>query len=160
MIGYLRYILPLTALYLALTNNLEPVNWLIGLGLSVGIVRLIRPNKAPIQWRYLPKATVAAITFLARLIWDLIVSGVQVAGLVIQKNPDIEQDIIAIPDATQQTWITVASAAAITLTPGELVVEIGEDGTLYTHTLYADQTLNKSIKAQEQRADQLEEISG
>ena len=60
---------------------------------------------------------------------------------------------------TDEAWITTVSAEAITLTPGELVVEIGEDGTLYTHTLDVEATLANSAEAQLERAHQLEEIS-
>ena len=72
---------------------------------------------------------------------------------------DIQQGIIAIPDQTDQEWITTVSAEAITLTPGELVVEIGSDGTLYTHTLDVKVTLNESAQSQADRVHQLEEIT-
>jgi multicomponent Na+:H+ antiporter subunit E len=88
----------------------------------------------------------------------LIASGVQVARLTLQRNPNIQQGIIAIPDGTDDVMVTTLSAEAITLTPGELVVEIGHDGTLYTHTLNVADSLASSLAAQAERAHQLEEI--
>lgn len=159
MLRFLKYIVPLTILYVALTNNFEWRNWLLGVVLSVVIVWLIQPDPDPIHWSHLPQAALRSVQFLALLMWDLIMSGIGVAKLVVQRSPDIKQGIVAIPDATDKGWITTASAEAITLTPGELVVEIGEDGTLYTHTLNVPRTLANSVEEQAKRAQQLEEIS-
>ena len=159
MSGYLRWLIPLVVLYIMLTGNPEPANWLVGLILGIGVIILLRPAPVPIDLRRVPKAFVAAISFLFTLFVDLIVSGLQVTRLVLQRNPAIEQGIVAIPDATQESWITTASAEAITLTPGELVVEIGDDGTLYTHTLDVDASLAAAEEAQAGRVRQLEELA-
>ena len=142
-----------------LTGNAEPLNWGVGLLIALGIVGLLRPAPSPINWSHLPQAAWATLKFLSLLLWDLLASGVQVARLVLQPQPNIQQGILAIPDATDKGWITTISAEAITLTPGELVVEIGEDGTLYTHTLNVQKSLTASLHAQEDRAQQLEEIA-
>jgi multicomponent Na+:H+ antiporter subunit E len=158
MSAYLKWIVPLTLLYIALTSNIEPLNWIVGVLIALVVVALIRPNPTPIRWRTLPRASGFALLFTLTLLWDLIISGLKVAWLVLQRNPDIQQGIVAIPDATDKQWITTLSAEAITLTPGESVVEIGTDGTLYTHTLNVDKTLAESVAAQAKRARQLEEI--
>ena len=157
--AYLKWLVPITILYIMLTGNPEPLNWGLGVVIAVGVVGLIRPNPTPIHWSHLPQAFLALVIFLFTLLWDLIASGVQVARLVMQPQPNIQQGIIAIPDATDELWVTTLSAEAITLTPGEMVVEIGEDGTLYTHTLDVDKSLAGSLRAQEERAHQLEEIA-
>ena len=159
MSGYLRWIVPLTVLYILLTGNPEPANWLVGLLIAVGVTMLNRPNPSPLEWRRLPRMAAAALSFLLTLFVDLIRSGWQVTKLVLQREPAINQGIVAIPDGTQETWITTVSAEAITLTPGELVVEIGEDGTLYTHTLDVDTSLESAAVAQEGRVRQLEELA-
>ncbi|MCO5190701.1 MAG: Na+/H+ antiporter subunit E [Anaerolineae bacterium] len=159
MIGRLKWIVVLTLMYVALTANAELLNWLLGVFIAMGVVVLIRPNPSHIAWRNLPHAAITGTTFVLTVLWDLIVSGLQVARLVLQPRLDIQQGIIAIPDQTDQEWITTVSAEAITLTPGELVVEIGSDGTLYTHTLDVKVTLNESAQSQADRVHQLEEIT-
>ena len=157
--AYLKWLVPMTILYIMLTGNPEPLNWGLGLLLSLIIVGLIRPNPTPIQWTHLPRAAYLTIVFSIGLIWDLIASGIEVARLTLQSKPGIRQGIVAIPDATEEDWVTTFSAEAITLTPGELVVEIGDDGTLFVHTLDIDKTLAHSTQAQVERARQLEEIA-
>lgn len=156
--AYLKWFVPITLLYLMLTGNFEPLNWVIGILIALGVTGLIRPNPSPIHWSHLPQSAWAVTRFLATLLWDLIESGVQVARLVLTPDLKLQQGIVAIPDGTREDWITTVSAEAITLTPGELVVEIGTDGTLYTHTLNVSKTLAESLDAQTERAHQLEEI--
>lgn len=157
--GYLKWIVPITILYIMLTGNPEPLNWLLGLLIAVGVVALIRPNPTPLDWSHLPRALYTLIAFMVLLLRDLIASGIQVARLVLRPPDTFNQGIVAIPDDTHETWVTTLSAEAITLTPGEMVVEIGDDGTLYTHTLDVDKTLANSFAAQQKRARQLEEIA-
>ena len=159
MISYLFWLLPLTVLYILLTGNLEPLNWVAGFMLAVGVTLLLRPERSQVNVNRLPRMTWTLMKFLLVLLYDLIESGLQVTRLVLQRQPAIQQGIIAIPDGTREEWITVASAEAITLTPGELVVEIGDDGTLFTHTLDVDSSLAKAEIAQEGRVRQLEELS-
>lgn len=158
MSAYLKWIVPITLLYMMLTGNPEPLNWGLGLLIAIGVVAVIRPNPTPVHWSKLPHALSASALFVVHLMRDLIVSGVEVARLVMQPTPNIQQGIIAIPDATEKDWVTAVSAEAITLTPGEMVVEIGDDGTLYTHTLNVDKSLATSLDAQVQRAHDLEDI--
>ncbi len=158
MTAYLKWLVPLTVLYIMLTGNPEPLNWGFGVLVALLLVVLIRPNPTPFNWSRLPHAIGAAILFTLHLLRDLVISGLEVARLVIQREPDIQQGIIAIPDATDIDWVTTASAEAITLTPGEMVVEIGKDGTLYTHTLNVEKSLASSLAAQQLRAHELEEI--
>lgn len=157
--AYLKWILPTTLLYLMLTGNFEPLNWGLGLFVALAVVALLRPEPTPIRWSHLPQAAIGTMLFIAKLLKELLVTGIQVAQLVLQKEPNIQQGIVAIPDATNEAWVTTVSAEAITLTPGEMVVEIGPDGTLYTHTLDVNATVKNSLAQQKNRASQLEGIS-
>ena len=53
---------------------------------------------------------------------------------------------------------TALSAHAITLAPGEMVVEIGEGGVMYTHTLDASQAADYVAEAQDLRRELLRKI--
>jgi multisubunit Na+/H+ antiporter MnhE subunit len=155
---YLKWITPLTLLYIFLTANIEPLNWLVGILLAVGITALIRPTPSPIQWRSLPLTLFVAGQWLLSLLWDLWVSSLQVARLVLQKDISLQQGVFALSSESPHPQVTVLSAQAITLTPGEMVIEIDADGVMYTHSLDVVKTAQTEPLVQQKRAQQLEKI--
>jgi len=156
--GYLIFVVPLWLVYLALTANLELSNLVLGLLLAVGIVALLRPTSFRFSWRPLPGALMASVHYLVILIVDLIRSGIQVARIVLDPALPIRPGIVAIPSGCQSELATALSAHAITVTPGELVVEIDADGVMYTHALDATQAEIYVAAAQRLRRDLLQKI--
>ena len=154
----LRAILMLTAVYLALTANLRLSNILVGLLLSSLILMLLRPATRAVNWRFLPSTTWAILRYLLLLVYDLIVSGIQVARIVLDPALPIQQGIIAIPTNCESETGQALSAHAITLTPGELVVEMGDEGVMYTHVLDATHAEDDMAEAQQMREDLLRKI--
>jgi multicomponent Na+:H+ antiporter subunit E len=157
----MRYVwvsLLLLPVYLALTANLEVSNIMAGGLISLGVAALLRPAANPIGLRRLPGALLALIQYLALLLIELIVSGLQVARIVLSPSLPIKPGIVAIPSGTDSELATALSAHAISVTPGELVVEIGEDGVMYTHCLDASQPEEVRLAAQRQRRDLLRRI--
>jgi multicomponent Na+:H+ antiporter subunit E len=155
---YLKWILPLTLLYIALTANPEPLNWLLGALLATGITALLRPDPAPIAWRNLPSAFFAAGQFVLSLLADLVVSSLQVARLLLQRQLQLRQGVLALSTGSPEETVTVLSAQAITLTPGEMVIEIDEDGVMYVHSLDVVASAETEPDAQARRVRQLERI--
>ncbi|MBP6016349.1 MAG: Na+/H+ antiporter subunit E [Candidatus Promineofilum sp.] len=139
MISYLRWVVLLTLVYLALTSNLEWVNIVVALLLAALVVMLVRPTPRPTGPRNFPRSFVAFVRYIANLIQDLTVSGIQMARLVLTPSLPIRPGIIAIAAETETDLGLTLSAHAVTLTPGELVVEIGDDHIMYTHALDATQ---------------------
>jgi multicomponent Na+:H+ antiporter subunit E len=88
----------------------------------------------------------------------LVTSGIQVARLVIDPKLPIQPGIVAIPSRAKTELGEALSAHAISLTPGELVVEIGDDGILYTHCLDASHAAEYLEDAQKMRKDLLDKI--
>lgn len=156
--GYLVFIVPLWLVYLALTSNLALNNLVFGLLLAVGVVALIRPTPYRFSWRQLPVILGASLRYLAILIIDLVRSGVQVARIVLDPALPIRPGIVAIPSGCQSELATALSAHAITVTPGELVIEIDADGTMFTHALDATQAEIYVAEAQRMRRDLLQKI--
>lgn len=158
--------------YLGLTNNLAWNNLLTGLVIAVSIVTLLRPSAGqnPIlgavplsqavrdlsligMLRKIP----ALIQYLFFLIKDLLLSGYQVARIVFSKNLDIKPGVIAIPAGCESELARALSAHAITLTPGEMVIEMDGD-TLYVHCLDATHAEEYSAQAQQLRQQLLRKI--
>lgn len=154
----LRAVLLMTAVYLALTANLQLSNIVAGLLLSLFIFALIRPTVQRVNWRLLPATTVALLRYVVTLAYDLIVSGIQVARIVLNPKLPIQQGNIAIPTDCESETAQALSAHAITLTPGEMVVEMADDGTMYTHVLDVSHAAESVSDAQRRREQMLEQI--
>jgi multicomponent Na+:H+ antiporter subunit E len=154
----LRTVILLTAVYLALTANLQLSNIIAGLLLSALILLLLRPATYDVNWRFLPATTWALLRYVAVLTYDLIVSGIQVARIVLDPALPIKQGNVAIPMSCESETAQALSAHAITLTPGEMVVEMDDKGTMYTHVLDASHTDETTANAQQMREKMLNKI--
>ncbi|MFO7536539.1 MAG: Na+/H+ antiporter subunit E [Chloroflexota bacterium] len=156
---YLRLAFPLTIIYLMATNNIELSNIVVGLLLSLAIAVLVRPRMQEINWQDLPTMLLATIQYVGVLIWDVSLNGLKVARIVLTpgKMP-ISPGIIAVPSLCQTEWGTALSAFAITAAPGEMVIEISDDGIMYTHCLIATNKEKYIAQAQQRRRDMLQRI--
>lgn len=137
MIVYVRWVLLLALVYLALTSNLELSNIVVALLLATGVVVLVRPTPRPTELRRFGRSMVALARYIVNLIHDLTVSGIQVARIVLSPSLPIRPGIIAIPAETETDLGLALITHAVTLTPGELVIEIDDDHLMYTHALDA-----------------------
>jgi multicomponent Na+:H+ antiporter subunit E len=80
-----------------------------------------------------------ATIFFLYLVYEIILSNLALAWLVIQPKPKLDPGIVAIP-LTITTGIEITTlASAITLTPGTLSLDLGSDANgrpvLYVHAL-------------------------
>ena len=151
-------IVGLWLVYLALTANLEGSNLLLGLLVAVGLTALMRPPRGRFALRRLPAALLALGRYLAVVLVDAVKSGLVAARLVLDPDLPVEPGIVAIPSGCDSELATALSAHAITLAPGEMVVEIGEDGVMYTHALDATKASEYVAEAQQMRRELLRDI--
>ena len=151
-------ILGLWLVYLALTSNLELRNVILGLLIATGLTLLLRPPRGTFELRRLPDALVALVRYLFVVFFDAIKSGLVAARLVLDPALPVKPGIIAIPSDCDSELATALSAHAITLAPGEMVVEIGKDGTMYAHALDATRAAEYVEDAQELRRELLRKI--
>ncbi len=156
--GFWSLLLILILFYLGLTMNFEPLNLIASLVIALIIIFLLKPNAQSIKLRKLPQMSFALVRYILWLIWDLITSGIQVARLVIDPKIPIHPGVVAIPSKAQTELGEALSAHAISLTPGELVIELGEDGFLYTHCLDATHAADYLADAQKMRKELLDQI--
>jgi len=154
----LRLIALLTLAYLAMTSNLEPANVLVGVVLAVGVIRLVRPRPPAARPRNGAWSSWALVRYLANLAHDLVVSGLQVARIVLSPELPIRAGIIAIPAETNSDLSVALSAHALTLTPGEIVVEMDEEHVMYTHCLDATGSADYIQDAVAMRRELLDQI--
>ncbi len=125
------------------------------LGFSVGFVLLA------LLYRPYGRRTWAATAFLIFLLWNIVLSSVRVAQIVLSPNPALRQGITAIPMKAQTDFEIAALATSITLTPGTLSVDVAvtqaADGSkqhvLYVHSLVLDdpEALRHTIQSEFER---------
>lgn len=161
-----RWIVTLALAYLALTSNFKPINIIVALLVATAVVFLVRPIPPATPPRRVRRTligsvvatVVALIRYLITLVEDLVVSGVQIARIVVTPSLPIRPGIIAIPAETETEPGLTLAAHSVTLTPGELVVEIGDDNILYTHCLDAtrgEEHVKASLKVQRELLDDI-----
>ena len=155
---YIRIILILLIIYLALTGNLQLSNIVLGTLVAAVAALLLRPQPGRTDLRQLPAATWALIRYTAILAVDVVKSGIGVARIVLDPALPIQPGIIAIETGCQSELSTALSAHAISITPGELVIGIDQAGVLYTHCLDATHSAEYAADAQAMRSDLLSKI--
>ena len=103
------------------------------IGFAAGIVII-----SLFDHRYLRQMLWSAI-FLVYLTWQIILSNLSLAWLIIQPNPKLDPGIVGIPLTITGGLEITLLASAITLTPGTLSVDLGTDAdgrtVLYVHNL-------------------------
>ena len=155
---YSPFVLFLTLIYLLLTSNLDLLNVIAGVVIASGITLLLRPHISPISWHRVPRALLAIAQYIGILIYDIFKGGIMVARSVWSRNLNIQPSIISIPSGCESELATALSAHAISISPGELAVEIGTDGVIYTHVLDVTHSAEYQQQAQQLRTDLLSKI--
>lgn len=152
----LQVSVPLFIVYLALTGNAEPANLVVGALVAVGI-SLLRPKMdLPLMnLKRLPQFLWAGIRYLFVVAWDVVRGGISTARIVLDPNLPLNPGIIAIPSGTRSELGTALSAHSITLSPGEMVVAIDDEGIMYTHCLNVDDSERMVADAQKLRKNLL-----
>ena len=154
-------VIPLIVLvftYLALSANLELSNLILGIFLAAGILLLLRVPRGPVKWTRLPLAFTALAIFVGMLLYNVIRSGIQMVRIIVHPNLPIKSGIVAISTGCQSELGRAINAHAISLPPGELFVELDENGTMYIHSLDVYLTKKQAEASQKIQGDLLERI--
>jgi multicomponent Na+:H+ antiporter subunit E len=139
------FALCLVLVWVALTGSASPGSLLLGAGLSLAAVFLVRhsPAEAPIR------PTWGLPALLALFLKELVLSALSVAATVLRPRMRIEPAIIAYPLKLTRDFEITLLANLITLTPGTLAIDVSADrSTLLIHALDASdpKTLIASIE--------------
>ena len=151
-------ILFLTFTYLALSENLQADNIIFGIFIAVCILLLIRPPRRPVKWNRLPTALLSSVVYIVVLLYNMFRSGIQMTRIILDPKLPIQPGIVGIRAASKSELGRALNAHAISLPPGELFVEMDEDGVLYIHSLDVDLTVKQANASQEYQEDILRKI--
>jgi multisubunit Na+/H+ antiporter MnhE subunit len=102
------------------------------------------------------------LIYVLSLYWDILVSGLSLTRRVLSPDMRLRTGIVAIStqDANHDPLILALSANYISLTPGELVVEVRDDHMMYVHCLDVDASAAVLEAGQARRLELLRRILG
>ena len=127
----------LTVVWVALWGTPSWANAFWGLVIGLGVTFAF-PTSPTSRLGLRP---LAALRFLVEFAWMLVVSTTEVVVEVLRPRLDLRGAIVAVPLRTDDPVITTIVANGITLTPGTLTVDVGDDleppvpHVLYVHAL-------------------------
>ena len=120
----------------AVTGSFVALNLLFGFvlgGLALGLIR----EQVGSVGHFLQVYRVIELTVI--FVWELIMSSVNVAAIVLMPRRVLHPAIIAYPIDVKSDEEKTLLANLITLTPGTLSMDVSDDGnTLYVHCIDAD----------------------
>jgi multicomponent Na+:H+ antiporter subunit E len=150
--GNLVVAMVIAIVWILVTGQLNLAGLLVGLVFGL-LVSLLSPRRIVVNGRQLPRQMVALLVYLLILARDIILSGLDVARRVLSPTMPLNPGIIAVEtqDAQRSPLVAALSADVITLTPGELVVEIEDNYILYVHCLDVEASSKNAPHQQKRR---------
>lgn len=151
--------IPLFLVYLVLSGNVTVPNLIVGVLVALGVSTLLPVRKdASFDWKRSPAFMWALVRYVFVVLWDILQGGIATAQIVLNRKMPLKTGIIAIPSGSKTELGTALSAHAITLSPGELVVEMDDEGMMYTHCLDVDKSEVYVARAQSLRRNLLSKM--
>ena len=121
--------------WLALSHSLELFHLLSAALIGLLVPRLLRPflgESSPVNWSGVPR-------LLGIVLWDIVVSNIVVAKLVLGPMHRMNPGWIEVPLASDHPRLNVLFASIITTTPGTLSATIDETRrVIWVHALSCD----------------------
>jgi multicomponent K+:H+ antiporter subunit E len=129
--------LVLAVVWVLLVNDFSVGNFVFGLILGIAIAKISSP-----YWPGRPKIRnpLAIIEYCLVVLWDIVVSNVQVAYLVLfRRSESLRSRFITIPLDLKSPEAIAVLAGTITMTPGTVSADLSADGhSLLVHCLETD----------------------
>ncbi len=158
--------IPLAFLWVILTGQYNLLSLILGYAIGWGILTMVNGETLKVHPARLPSQLWALLIYIIQLAIDIFLSSVDVARrvLTLEKEPKINPGIIAVKtqDRSNNPLITALSAHAISITPGELVIDFqeGEETIMYVHTLDVERSRWTVEAAQARRLKLIRRILG
>ncbi len=144
-------IIPMVVLvftYLALSENFQLSNLMVGIVIAIGVLSLLRIPRRAVKWTRLPLTFLALAIFFGTLQRNVVRSGIHMCLLVLNPKMPIKSGIVKIPAACESELGQAINAHTISLAPGELFVEMDADGSMYIHSLDVELTEKQAEASQ------------
>lgn len=168
MVQFILLPIPMALAWVALTDQPSLEGFAIGYVLAFGLAFVLTKNR-PLAFNLatVPRQILSTVIYVVTLAWDVFRSGIDVALRAAGIRP-ICPGIIAVPiqhDDVEgellREVIAGLSAHAITITPGELVVDYNAERTvMYVHCLDAYSSVKTLDPDQTERLKMFKRILG
>jgi multicomponent Na+:H+ antiporter subunit E len=154
--------LMISVVWMIVTNTLTLESFFVGFIVGLVSVLLVRPQGVHIRLVRLPVQLFYLVVYLGILLRDILLSGIDVARRVLSPDMRLSTGIIAVDtqDETNNMLIAALSSDVITLTPGELVVEVTDQHIMFVHCLDVSASLTRADRQQAQRVRLFRRILG
>jgi multicomponent K+:H+ antiporter subunit E len=127
----------LALVWVLLVNDFSLANFVFGLLLGISVAKL-----TSVYWPSRPKIRnpIAILEYSAVVLWDIIVSNVQVAYLILFRRGDsLKSTFVTVPLVLTSPEAIATLAGTITMTPGTVSADLSADGrSLLVHCLDTD----------------------
>lgn len=129
--------LVITGVWMALANDVSLGHAVLGLALGL-VIPLVTQAYWPERPRF--KNPWRIIDFTLVVLWDIVVSNIQVAQLVLFRRGDsLRSQFVRVPLALTNAEAITILAGTITMTPGTISADLSADGTaILVHCLETD----------------------
>ena len=129
---YLANVL-MALIWASVTGSFSPINLVFGFALGAVALSLIREQVGSMGYFFRARRILSLVLLF---IYELVLSSVKVAKLVLSPKMDLKPGIFAYPLKVDRDAEITLLANLITLTPGTLSVDVSEDRRmLYVHAL-------------------------
>jgi multicomponent Na+:H+ antiporter subunit E len=125
----------LTAVWVALWEDVRPGTIVAGLALSAVVMLIVPPRAAS---RRLTLRPLRALHFAAYFTYKLVEASALVTWEIVTPRNRIREGIVAVPIRGPNALLTTIVANSITLTPGTVTLEVTHEqpAVLYVHVLH------------------------
>jgi multisubunit Na+/H+ antiporter MnhE subunit len=125
---------------MVIVGNASLQVFVVGFVVGLALLGLLYPKPGAVRWRRLPDQLLASALYTLMLFRDILLSGIDVARRVLSPDMGLKPGIITIStqDETRSPTVLALSADYITLTPGELVIEVKDNHLMVVHCLDVD----------------------
>ena len=123
--------------WLALNNTIAPAHIVLG-ALLAWLLPLTGMHLTDGTWPHLHRPGIA-FKLAVRVLWDIVVSNVEVMRRVLGPEAAIHPDFVRVPLDLSDDWAITTLAGIITMTPGTLTADVAADRSyLLVHAFHVD----------------------
>ncbi|MEM6282968.1 MAG: Na+/H+ antiporter subunit E [Chloroflexota bacterium] len=142
MVSILSLAIPFAFIFMIISGQTNWEGFAFGYLVSAVVLRIGQAQNLQLNLLRAPLQLLTLLLYSLQLAWDIFYSSVQVVKIVFA--PDIQKAIdpgvlkISTQDADNNEIVTAMSSHGITITPGQLVMDITKEGDetfMYVHNL-------------------------
>jgi multicomponent Na+:H+ antiporter subunit E len=149
-------------IWIGVTGQVSLGGFAVGYAIGVATLTLLRKLGVTFHYSLRPDQPFVFLVYMAVIFWNGLISSLQVVKLVLSPKIELRTGIVALPtgDDSDDQELAALSAHGINMSPGQLVIDFDDRGTLYIHCLDLEASLPTLEIEQRRRLLLLQRILG